>query len=413
MMGGRFIVVLFGFVSTIIISRGLGVEGQGHYTILIFTANLLFVVFNMGLPSSGIYFIAKRQINKRLYLISYQALSIFGAGIYLVYISVYKDDYIADIGISVLVVLIFYSKMIFSYFQSVQLAHEKISLYNSGITLQAATFFLFVMGLSTYTVELHLGEVLAIFLLSLILSIGFCLYKGKADQNFKSGENSSLSKIINYGLNAHFNNVIAFLIYRIDLMIITYYLGVKAVGIYSISIVIVENILLIATTTGSTLLSRMVNTKNIDVEAVYSIAKVVMVITFIGCLFFWFLSKEIVQLLFGEEYKDAGSLLQILLIGAVFSSHAKIIANYFSASNQLHFNSIVSIIILIINITLNVFLVPVYGLTAAAFVNIIVCTINYTLKNLIIMRTESRTLSECFLVRSKDIREVLSFIGRK
>ena len=53
--------ICLGIIATMIIARTLGAEGQGQYTLAILLPTLLYTLFNSGLSTSTVYFLAKKK----------------------------------------------------------------------------------------------------------------------------------------------------------------------------------------------------------------------------------------------------------------------------------------------------------------------------------------------------------------
>ncbi|NVK36726.1 MAG: polysaccharide biosynthesis C-terminal domain-containing protein [Gammaproteobacteria bacterium] len=415
MLFSRVLVVFLGIVSMVIISRVLGPSGQGEYSLAMLIANVLFIVFNVGLPSSLIFFVGKYGLNKIGFsvLVLYLLASLAGVILYAFVIVFYSEVYFAGLINDLLLLcgLIFLAKMAASYYQSVFLAEEKIFNFNLAVVIQHLTFFLFVVILFMNREYFSVVNILIVFLLSIILSI---IYSIKTSEKFHMEPvlRADIKPILKYGLNSHFNNIVAFLIYRTDLVVINYYLGVEAVGLYAIGILIVENILLVATIAGTTLLTRLVNSESIDFKLISYVCKLVIFTTLCAVLVLYFSSEFLVVLVFGEKFVGSVSPLQILLFGTVFSAQSKILANYFAASNQLKVNSYVALVLFFMNIIFNLWLVPLYGLIGAAMATVIVQLINFVIKNFIFARKSSLSLFENIFITREFVSYVRLFICR-
>lgn len=406
MLFSRILIVILGMASMVIISRGLGPLGQGEYSLAMLIANILFIVFNIGLPSSLIFFVGKYGLEKVSISIAllYFLASLFGALLYALSVlflrEVFFDGFLNNILL--LCGLIFLAKMLASYYQGVFLAQEHTLRFNLSVIIQHSSFIVLVCFLSVFPCYFNVVNIFFSFFLSVVLSIiySWAVLKFSYSRIYFGFE---IKQVFKYGLNSHFNNVVAFLIYRTDLVVINYFLGVEAVGLYAVGILIVENMLLFSTTAGMTLLSRLVNQESIEIKLVTNVCKFVTAVTLFFSVVIYFLSGQMIEVIFGEKFGGSVLPLQILLIGVVFSAQSKILANYFAASNQLRVNSYIAIILFLANFILNLLLVPFWGLSGAAMATVFVQLINFILKNLIFSRENSLHFFEVMFVGVSDL----------
>ncbi len=79
-----------------------------------------------------------------------------------------------------------------------------------------------------------------------------------------------------------------------------------------------------------------------------------------------FLFPEFFLSFFGEGYTEAGTALSILLVGQIINSTAGSIGMYMNMTGEQNRLQVISIIVLVLNLILNILLIPKYGLIGAA-----------------------------------------------
>jgi len=275
-----------------LISRILGPIEQGRYSLAIFFANVLFVVFNFGLPSATIYFIGRKGREGTVdaifnLFLFYIVLGVAGAVIFLSFLGNILFSGLSDV-LLFLGVSFFSVKMALAFYQNFFLAEENIRNYNSIMIAQLLllifVFALYLISPSAFTVvNLMFGQ-----LLSLLITLYYSLYLSGGVGFMYKKTNFPYRTLFGYGLNSHFNNVVAFLIYRVDLLVINYYLGFEAVGYYAIAILIAENLLILSSSASTALLSRLVNIQGVNIPLVVMTGKFVMYTTLGYCVRFFF-----------------------------------------------------------------------------------------------------------------------------
>jgi O-antigen/teichoic acid export membrane protein len=95
----------------------------------------------------------------------------------------------------------------------------------------------------------------------------------------------------------------------------------------------------------------------------------------------------LIGLVFGDAYKDAFLPFSWLLPGIVLWAGARIQANYLAALGKPEWNTYVAIAVLIINISGNIILIPIYGAIGAAIATSIAYGVDATAKFLLMKRS--------------------------
>lgn len=80
----------------------------------------------------------------------------------------------------------------------------------------------------------------------------------------------------------------------------------------------------------------------------------------------FFLAGDFLELYFGPAYREGAQALQILIIGAYLFGLARAFIPILQAIGRIKKTETVTVICLLINILLNIYLIPVYGINGAA-----------------------------------------------
>lgn len=90
------------------------------------------------------------------------------------------------------------------------------------------------------------------------------------------------------------------------------------------------------------------------------------------CSLIWALANPLIRLLYGSQYLTTISVMRILLFGAFLNSGLRYtIANILAAMGEIKYNMIISIIGVITQVLLDIFLIPQMGMYGAATANCI------------------------------------------
>lgn len=179
----------------------------------------------------------------------------------------------------------------------------------------------------------------------------------------------------NYGISASLSMVISQLTLNSDSFMIAYTLGNEYAAEYRNGTLIAVSLLFIPSVYTGFFYVRLSRANN--VETIFDIYKKIMMraipLATAICLTLYFYSEEIINSFFGEKYVSSSSeVLQIMSILIFVSFVFRVpLGNILNARGLTRFNLYNSIITLFINITLNYFFIPIYGLTGAAMVTVV------------------------------------------
>jgi O-antigen/teichoic acid export membrane protein len=176
-------------------------------------------------------------------------------------------------------------------------------------------------------------------------------------------------KCITYGYKAHLSNILGYLNYRIDTLLVGFFLGPAAVGVYGPSVLIAEKLWIIATAASGVVLPRL-SELNADPEAQQRltplIGRWVLVSTLAASIVFAAVGYPLIRLFYGVKFLGIYPLLLWLLPGVILLSVSKVLANDIAARGKIIVNLYLGIVLLVINVVANLLLIPPYGAAGAA-----------------------------------------------
>ena len=391
--------VLVQLFSMIIIARELGVESNGKYALAILLPTFLAMFVTLGLNASNIYFIGKKTYSRSVIystsmimsiviiliglLVGFSSIYFFGG--YLFPNMNYKLLYLA--------LFIFPFSFVFSIQLSFLQAIENFSDYNLVSLFRPILFFLFIITLYI-TGNLTLKYVVFISIVNPFLSFLFALYfisKNNLSIVFKSFSKKYMSRSLNYGIKSHLTNLVAFINYRADIFLLNFFSNPVSVGIYYVSIQIVERLWILSSSMSIVLFPRFVNLLNNDKERIDLVTKsfrLVIVLTFLASVLMIFFGMYFINVMFGVEYSNSYLAILCLIPGVVLGAGSRILANSIAATGRPELNMYTSFFVMLLNIILNIILIPKFGYLGAAISTSISYSINLTLRIWLINRIE-------------------------
>jgi O-antigen/teichoic acid export membrane protein len=172
-----------------------------------------------------------------------------------------------------------------------------------------------------------------------------------------------------------FSSLVVMIYMRIDQIMIKEMLGEREVGIYSTAVRLSEVWYFIPMVITSSLFPAIVSAKKVSAELYY--ARLQRLYTFmvwmaIGvALPMTFLSDWLVTLLYGMAYKEAGPVLMIHIWAGIFVSLGVASSSWFASENLQRYAFYRTALGAIVNVILNLILIPSLGLIGASIATVI------------------------------------------
>lgn len=371
-----------------LIANIYGPTGNGIFAQVILLPTILMTLLNFGVGSACVYYINSKKIEKENVLLA--IYEIFKFQIVLAYvigffvIIIFKDTVFSDISLQLLISsLVFFPFILLSnltscYFQAIQ----DFKTYNFLSIIQPIIFIsLIFLGL---IFEKNITYIVIFYFTSILIIQIFALKKIDISKfSFNKSNKIEKSLILKYGLKSHASNILAFINYKADLFIISYFLDSTLVGIYVVAVTLCETLWLISSSVSTIILPVLSslggNNRKEDLLA-STISRIVIWITFIASLILILTLRYILELAFSQQYSQVFDIAIILIPGIIFSSSSRILANDLAARGRPDLNIKTSWISVMINICLNFYLIPIYGLIGAAAATSISYTLNLLLR---------------------------------
>lgn len=410
-------VSIISFLTTILISRVLGVELRGEFTFLTTLPSIIVTLGRFGFAHSIVYNINVSDKYKVIYtsfvisiIAGFLLMLLTLAGVKLFSFQTLesiKFEYL--IISSALIPLFFISDVLYGSLQGLKKFHFRNSIYllqavSTLILSLGVVFFWGNSGLPYFLIAIALSYVLVIFLS--INSIGVNYFLSHRFFCIKT-----LKNLFNYGIKSHFGNIFKQLTYRIDVMIIAVFLPTKELGLYAVAVTFSELVWKIPDAIGYVLLptiSAKNTEKSYDITA--KVSRVILLPMLFVCMFVFAFNEVLLGLLFGDEFIDANSCIMLLLPGTFCFSLWKIFANDLIARGKAVIYSYSAVISAILIVGLDLVLVPEYGIIGASIassVGYIIATIYVVYK--FIMYSDL-PVSQLFVIRKTELLLILTSV---
>jgi O-antigen/teichoic acid export membrane protein len=172
-----------------------------------------------------------------------------------------------------------------------------------------------------------------------------------------------------------FSGLVVMIYMRIDQIMIKEMLGEKEVGLYAAAVKLSEVWYFVPMIITQSLFPAIVSAKNTSEKLYYTrlqrLYTSLLWMAIAVAVSMTFFSDWLVTLLYGEAYKDAGQVLMIHIWAGVFVSLGVASSNWFTSENLQKYAFYRTLLGAIINVILNLILIPIYGLIGAAIATVI------------------------------------------
>jgi glycosyltransferase involved in cell wall biosynthesis len=372
LLGVRIASYSIGFVGSLVIARALGPTGRGLYALPVAFLGIVMALTHVGLESSNVYLAARGAPLRRLWATSTLAAvlaSLVAWGLISVVRAASGPEFLGGLPVTWIAIV------------AVQLPLLLMSLYwtnllqlQDGVVVAArallagtvahVTVVLVVVSIDALTPfrVLALTWVLAGVTWGVLLRSG--VRRGLAGLATDSG---LVRRAIVFGLRAQLATALAFLLLRVDQLLVQHILGFHALGLYAFAVVLAELLWLVTDPFAASLLPHQVRATDEDERRLgYATARLSLVIALILCLLAWVLAPYAIRLAYGEAFVEATWAFRWLLPGVVAIAAQRPLYAIVTKQGRLGLAAALNAGALTLNVGLNLLLLKRLGIVGAS-----------------------------------------------
>ena len=380
----RIVAVGVGFLITLITARYLDVAGRGTFAMLTVASGILLTLFG-GISPAITYQIANR--NEKPKKVFYHALLItIGMSAIVVIIILTSYPWIKSTSWWFVIYLLFAAPfmLVNSCLSGLLLGLNSIKLLNYS-SLSSSVFTLLLWGILLSTSFFTMSSSLSLWAVAQLLAFLFTIYwvRSYIVPVSISLDPELLKQMLFFGSKIGGVNLISALNYRIDMLVVDFFLGMEKVGIYSVAVIVAEFLWFISSSISTAAYTRIGQLPN--EEAIALTTKLIRFSSFLVFLASLVLAAAgyiIIPVFFGEKYYEAILPFEVLIPGVAFFSIASILSAYFT--NQMgkpHLSLYIAGSSFLINLVISLFLIPWLGMVGGALAT----TISYSVSGIFIL----------------------------
>ena len=372
--GTRVLVVFVTFATAVVVARELGPTGRGLYAVAATLGAIGAQFGNFGLHASNIYFVAKDRthlpalIGNTLAVVVLSCLVAALSGILFVYWPSLSPIH----GTLLLLALAFVPiSLAYLLIQGLLLGVNEVRAYNNIESLGK----ILALVLISILVVFH-GRSVELFFAATALSVMVTFLWALARLRRVSTAPPKVSwpvfrQSIGIGLRAYTIAFFGFLLLRIDLLMVKYMLGATEAGYYSISQVLAENTMMFPVVIGLLLFPKLSALKERE-EKLQLANKAVLVTAALmlpAVVIAAFAAGPLISLAFGPSFLPAVAPFAWLMPGTYFLGIETVMVQLLNSEGFPPIIVVAWILDTLINVALNFWAIPHYGITGASIVS--------------------------------------------
>lgn len=368
----KFLILIISFFSSVLLTRLVTPQVKGLYSISTALSGTFVQFLFLGLPAAHTYFIAKKEtdenavVGNSLFVSFFSFIFVLLSFFVLVLLNRTSNLSFLQLLLTLFTVPFLIFKL-FSYNFCVSIS--KITINNIIDFLESFFFFVEIL-IFVYFFQYKNADILIAFCIlnSFIICALYLFYyvfilKVKPNISFSLLKNS-----IPIALGSYICCLLSFLILRVDIFMVSNLLGMAAVGFYSTAVNLIDILYIISSSVGCILFSSAAKINENEKRYIFTLKIIgfVFVLLFFIIIFAFIVSSYFIPRLYGAEYINSIVPFKILLPGMLFWSIEGLLGNHFAAEKSYIIIIISYSISLIMNVLLNLLLIPVYGIEGAA-----------------------------------------------
>ncbi len=376
--GAKIVGAMLALVTSVIIARTLGPEGRGAFAAVSALAGIGSQFANLGLQASNSYYLARDRSLLPTVAANSAAVSLVAGLTAASVLAVYAlwSGMAADVGSGLLTVALLGIPVSLAYmlFVGLLIPMSKVGQFNRvEIAIKILTLIL-ILGVSL----LDSAPTALQFLFAGLVAQIVMVVAAWRSINLPVGTLSKLSlpqllEHLPFAFRAHLASFFAFLLVRIDMLMVQQISGNAEAGYYSIAVSMADLLYMFPATVGALLFPRLsaVNDESSRLRATLKALLGTAVAMSLMAIAAVFLAAPLIGLMFGERFLPAAPMFHVLALAIVAYGLNNVLSNHM-ASIGLPWKGVwLWLVGVVVNIVLNLYWIPAYGGWGAAMASLV------------------------------------------
>jgi O-antigen/teichoic acid export membrane protein len=388
----------------------IGPSGKGDYYLLTFLPPTLMVLSQLGLPQAFTYFSARgmvhRIILRTLILTGSISVPVLIATVAL--LPVLRATVLHGLDpVAIVVPLVALPFLINATYTTGILvgrqAVRKMALVSICVSVSATSLILLLAG----SLGLGLwGALIAFILTAAIQAVGFLVGATRTTRAVSETGSASYRDLLRYGIPAFPGNLTQFFAYRADVYLLAWLLADPSapLGYYSMAVSMAELVFFFPNAVSTLFFPHVAGASREDSSRqVPLVSRVTLLLTAAVGLALVPVATVAIRVLL-PAFEPSLPALYILLPGVVSMSVTKVLSGYVYGLGRTGLTSLVSILAFTLNVILNLFMIPLYGIVGAAAASFVSYTLTSMAYSVIVAYLTGGRATDFWIPRAADFR---------
>ena len=372
------------FISSVMSSRLLGVEGKGIFSLFLATVTGLMIVATLGVPQGQMYHASKNPEWLRHFMANAIPFAILtGGAMTLVYFggggalgitqvtSLGWAGFMAALLTVPAGVLLMYQRQYF-------LTLHHFELAKAAGAVSATLPLVGYLGLYA-TGHAQVGPFMAVFAGAQLLCFAIFLIPARRVGPAQARFSMELARrSLTFGARQYASDIASYLMSRLDFFIVTIYLGARGLGIYSVAAGLAEITIRLSNEIG-TMLYPVFARGNLKPGHPAAALRIITLMAVVLATLLELVSGPLVRVLYGAAFAEAVPALRWIVLGTVAWSTTHVTWTYVSSAGRPGLGVFVFGFAAVVDALLNMLLLPRLGVVGAS----IAATVSYFVAGLI------------------------------
>jgi O-antigen/teichoic acid export membrane protein len=366
----KIFVLLIGLIGSVLIARGLGVEGRGIYAALLIYPSLLNAITEGGMRQAAIIFIGKKKAPDAEIIGTLFTYIIFaGIGGYaaVYFLQFYFGDELFTHVMMLAAAGILPTTLAVNAIKGVFLGKERINQFNKANWLQKCLFVGLIAILyfsQTLTVTTAIMATLSAAIFNMAQALSFLRANETLSFRFKKEVFWPMFKLgIVYAIALSFMTAN----YRIDILILSWISLPSELGNYAVAVQLGELLWQLPKAVLVVLMAKTANSKGKSiVGTVAKTCRLTLLLTILSAIPLGIACYYLITPIFGIGFANSYIMLIYMLPGLILGALFKTIHSYFAGQGKPYITIWLMGFVVATNITLNFLIIPILGGQGAA-----------------------------------------------
>lgn len=401
-----------GLASSFLMARLLGPSGRGVYYLVVLTPAMLFALAQFGLPSAVNFFAGRGRSGRSLYRLSLLLAGILAAaliGVTLLALPLLTESILraAPADLLRLALISVPVQFVAAFGGAILIGRQTMRRYNLILVSQSigglASVLLLVGWLGLGVTGAVIGNLVVAGLGALAIS----LEARRVTSDDPESRPVRIGELTGFGAKVYPASLSSFFSYRADIFLLGLLLGdAGAIGLYSIAVSLAELTFFVPDAVSTVFFPRVAAAERTSADEMTPVvSRFTVMVTGLSILAL-VPAAFVLVLLILPAFRESLPAFLVILPGILALSLAKVLSSYVSGLGLPLRVAVASVAALVLNVSANLVLIPVWGIVGASAASLLSYSIHAAILLLIASRLARRRAREFILPGRAEVRRL-------